>query len=199
MDSKRTDRRDEKAALWLRTISLKLRPPIQLGLSLCPHFGLGLPQAPSLWLRAFPLCQSASACIGEMAQKVWTSQHALDGLEFCSMFNSLVRGDCNHDDELADQVARLAHPINGNMVTCGVGGVFPWHGPTAGANHNSTERDTRWRGGGFQASGPSSFLFEVVRVHWSPTPQGKTTSDAITLWWWMGGGGGGGGGQNTQK
>ena len=88
--------------------------------------------------------------IGEMAQKVWTSQHVLDGLEFCSMFNSLVRGDCQHDDELADQVATLAHAINSNVVTRGVGGVLPWpDGPKAGANHNSTEKDTCWRGGGF--------------------------------------------------
>ena len=102
--------------------------------------------------------------IGEMGQKVWTSQHVLDGREFCSMFNSLVRCDCKHDDELADQVARLAHAINSNVVTRGVGGVLPWpDGPKAGANHNSTEKDTTWRGGGFH--GGFRAFFEPKKVY----------------------------------
>jgi hypothetical protein len=102
--------------------------------------------------------------IGEMAQKVWTSQHALDGLEFCSMFNSLVRGDFEHDDELADQVATLAQAINSNVVTRGLGGVLPWpDGPKAGANHNSTEPHTTWRGGGFH--GGFRAFFEPQKVY----------------------------------
>jgi hypothetical protein len=101
--------------------------------------------------------------IGEMAQKVWTSQHVLDGREFCSMFNSLVRGDCKHDDELADDVARFAHALNSNVVTRGVGGVLPWpDGPTAGANHNSTEKDTTWRGGGFHGGFRAFFVPKKV-------------------------------------
>ena len=105
-----------------------------------------------------------SETIGEMAQKVWTSQHALDGLEFCSMFNFIIRGDCKLDDELADQVARLAHAINSNVVTRGVGGVLPWpDGPKAGANHNSTEKDTTWRGGGFH--GGFRAFFEPKKVY----------------------------------
>jgi hypothetical protein len=101
--------------------------------------------------------------IGEMAQKVWTSQYVLDGLEFCSMFNSLVRGDCQHDDELAEEVARLAHAMNSNVVTRGLGGVLPWpDGPKAGANHNSTEKDTTWRGGGFHGGFRAFFVPKKV-------------------------------------
>ena len=102
--------------------------------------------------------------IGEMAQKVWTSQHVLDGREFCSIFNSMVRGDFKHDDPLADPVARFAHAINSNVVTRGVGGVLPWpDGPTAGANHNSTEPHTTWRGGGFH--GGFRAFFEPQKVY----------------------------------
>jgi hypothetical protein len=101
--------------------------------------------------------------IGEMGQKVWTSQHVLDGLEFCSMFNSLVRGDCKHDDDLADDVARFAHAINSNVVTRGVGGVLPWpDGPKGGPGHNSTEKDTTWRGGGFHGGFRAFFVPKKV-------------------------------------
>ena len=101
--------------------------------------------------------------IGEMAQKVWTSQHVLDGREFCSIFNSVVRGDFKHGDPLADPVARFAHAINSNVVTRGVGGVLPWpDGPKAGANHNSTEKDTTWRGGGFHGGFRAFFVPKKV-------------------------------------
>jgi hypothetical protein len=43
--------------------------------------------------------RDGGACIGEMAQKVsgWTSQHALDGLEFCSGENlSQFNGGTSH-------------------------------------------------------------------------------------------------------
>ena len=104
-----------------------------------------------------------SETIGEMAQKVWTSQHVLDRREFCSIFNSLVRVDFKHGDPLADQIARLAHAINSNVVTRGVGGILPWpDGPTAGANHNSTEKDTTWRGGGFHGGFRAFFVPKKV-------------------------------------
>ena len=104
-----------------------------------------------------------SETIGEMAQKVWTSQHVLDGSEFCSMLNFLIRGDFKHGDPLADPVARLAHAINSNVVTRGVGGVLPWpDGPAAGANHNSTEKDTTWRGGGFHGGFRAFFVPKKV-------------------------------------
>jgi hypothetical protein len=88
--------------------------------------------------------------IGNMAQKVWTSANALNGCEFCSIFNALLRDDERLDDELAAHAARLAHAINSNVVTRGLGGAKPWPGgPAAGPDHNSTEKDTCWRGGGF--------------------------------------------------
>ena len=88
--------------------------------------------------------------IGETAQKVWTSANALNGREFCSIFNALLLDDERLDDELAVQAARLAHAINDNVVTRGLGGAKPWPGgPVAGPDHNSTEKDTCWRGGGF--------------------------------------------------
>ncbi len=102
--------------------------------------------------------------IGKMAQKVWTSIHILDGLEFCSMFNSLVRGDFEYDDELANEVARLAHAINSNVVTRGVVGVLPWpDGPTAlDEKHKSTEENTTWRGGGFHGGFRAFFVPKMV-------------------------------------
>jgi hypothetical protein len=107
--------------------------------------------------------ETLNETIGEMAQKVWTSQHVLDGREFCSIFNSVVRGDFKHGDPLADPVARFAHAINSNVVTRGVGGVLPWpDGPTAGANHNSTEKDTTWRGGGFHGGFRAFFVPKKV-------------------------------------
>ena len=88
--------------------------------------------------------------IGETAQKVWTSANALNGREFCSIFNALIRDDERLDDELAAQAATLAHAINSNVVTRGLGGAKPWPGgPAAEPDHNSTEKDTCWRGGGF--------------------------------------------------
>jgi hypothetical protein len=88
--------------------------------------------------------------IGNMAQKVWTSDNALSGCEFCSIFNALLRDDRTLDDELAVQAAILAHGLNSNVVTRGLGGAKPWPGgPAAGPDHNSTEKDTCWRGGGF--------------------------------------------------
>ena len=57
-----------------------------------------------------------------------------------------------------------AHAINSNVVTRGVGGVLPWpDGPKAGANHNSTEKDTTWRGGGFH--GGFRAFFEPKKVY----------------------------------
>jgi hypothetical protein len=101
--------------------------------------------------------------IADMAQKVLTSAKMLDGREFCSIFNSVVRGDFKHGDPLADPVARFAHAINSNVVTRGVGGVLPWpDGPTAGANHNSTEKDTTWRGGGFHGGFRAFFVPKKV-------------------------------------
>ncbi len=88
--------------------------------------------------------------IGNMAQKVWTSDYELKGCEFCSIFNALIRDDKMLDDEIAAQVATLAHAVNSNVVTRGLGGQRPWPGgPAAGPDHNSTVADTCWRGGGF--------------------------------------------------
>jgi hypothetical protein len=36
--------------------------------------------------------------------QVWTSLKALDGREFCSMLNALIRDDAQLTDEVADQV-----------------------------------------------------------------------------------------------
>jgi hypothetical protein len=88
--------------------------------------------------------------IGNMAQKVWTSANALNGCEFCSIFNALLRDDERLDDELAAHAATLAQALNSNVVTRGLGGTKPWPGgPAAGPDHNSTEKDACWRGGGF--------------------------------------------------
>ena len=79
------------------------------------------------------------------------------------MLNFLIRGDFKHGDPLAERVAMLAHAINSNVVTRGVGGVLPWpDGPTAGANHNSTEKDTTWRGGGFPGGFRAFFVPKKV-------------------------------------
>jgi hypothetical protein len=44
-----------------------------------------------------------------------------------------------------------------------VGGVLPWpDGPKAGANHNSTEKDTTWRGGGFHGGFRAFFVPKKV-------------------------------------
>jgi hypothetical protein len=102
--------------------------------------------------------------ISDMAQKVWTSAKNLRGREFCSIFNELIRKDSELTDELAHQVATLAHAINSNVVTRGLGGDKPWpDGPAAGAYHNSTEPNTTWRGGGF--SDRERAFFVVGKVY----------------------------------
>ena len=78
--------------------------------------------------------------------------------------------DANDDDAFVRTLlagkasATLAHAMNSNVVTRGVGGVLPWpDGPKAGANHNSTEKDTTWRGGGFH--GGFRAFFEPKKVY----------------------------------
>jgi hypothetical protein len=61
----------------------------------------------------------------------------LNGCEFCSIFNALIRDDERLDDELAAHAATLAHAINSNVVTRGLGGAKPWPGgPAAEPDHN---------------------------------------------------------------
>jgi hypothetical protein len=100
--------------------------------------------------------------IADMAQKVWTSVKVLDGREFCFMLNELVRNDALLDDDVADQVATLAHGINSNVVTRGVGGDVPWpHGPKGGPGHNSTLPNACFRGGGFSDTTVTRDFFVV--------------------------------------
>jgi hypothetical protein len=104
--------------------------------------------------------------IADMAQKVWTSGNDLGGREFCSILNELIREDAKLGDELAKQVATLAHAINSNVVTRGLGGDRPWPGgPAAGSNHNSTEPNTSWRGGGFSDTAATRAFFVTGKVY----------------------------------
>jgi hypothetical protein len=81
--------------------------------------------------------------IADMAQKVWTSEQTLADREFCSIFNELIRNDRLLDDKAADQVTTLAHAINRNLVTRGVGGAS-WPDGS-----NSFVANACFRGGGF--------------------------------------------------
>jgi hypothetical protein len=112
--------------------------------------------------------------IADMAQKVWTSEQTIlssdkdmVGREFCTIFNELIREDARLDPELACQVATLAHAINSNVVTRGLGGDKPWpDGPAAaGGKHNSTERNTCWRGGGFSDTATTRAFFVPGTVY----------------------------------
>ena len=88
--------------------------------------------------------------IADMGQKVWTSQKKLAGREFCSIVNELLRTDALLTDEVADQLAILAHAINRNVVTRSVEYDVPWpSGPKGGAGQISTMKDVCFRGGGF--------------------------------------------------
>ncbi len=96
--------------------------------------------------------------IADMGQKVWTSQKQLAGREFCSIVNELIRTDALLTDEVADQLAILAHAINRNVVTRSVDYGLPWpSGPKDGAGQNSTMKDVCFRGGGFMAAAQDFF------------------------------------------
>ena len=100
--------------------------------------------------------------IANMAQKVWTSQKRLGGREFCFILNELIRKDALFTDEVADQLATLAHAINSNVVTRHVKCDAPWpSGPKGGAGHNSTMKDVCFRGGGFTAAARDFFRVGV--------------------------------------
>ena len=50
---------------------------------------------------ACPRSRETAACA---TPQVWTSLKALDGNEFCSMLNALIRDDAQLTDTVADQV-----------------------------------------------------------------------------------------------
>jgi hypothetical protein len=86
--------------------------------------------------------------INVSAQKVWTSQENLDGVEFCSIYGETIRED---SAALAGPSAVLARALNANLVTRGLplaDQPFP-RGPGGGARDKSTEAGACWRGGGF--------------------------------------------------
>jgi hypothetical protein len=100
---------------------------------------------------------------------VWTSERTLDGREFCSIFNELIRNDPLLDDRVggvADQVTTLSHAINKNVVTRGVGGDIPWpEGPEGRPGHVSTQPNMCFRGGGFCDTPATRDFFAVGRKY----------------------------------
>jgi hypothetical protein len=97
---------------------------------------------------------------------VWTSQRQLNGREFCSVFNELIRDDALLDDDVADQVTTLSRAINSNVVTRGVGGDVPWpEGPKGRPEHLSTVADVCFRGGGFCDTPATRAFFAVGRKY----------------------------------
>ena len=107
--------------------------------------------------------------IADMGQKVWTSQKQLQGREFCSILNELIRTDALLTDKVADRLAEFAHAINSNVVTRGVECDVPWpDGPKGSANHVSTMKDVCLRGGGFCDTAETRAFFCVGRKYRVP-------------------------------
>jgi hypothetical protein len=107
--------------------------------------------------------------VADMGQKVWTSQKKLEGREFCSIVNELIRTDALFTDEVADQAAILAHAINRNVVTRSVEYDVPWpSGPKGGAGPISTMKDVCFRGGGFCDTAATRDFFGAGRKYRVP-------------------------------
>ena len=51
-----------------------------------------------------PACPCSCCSAAHATTQVWTSLRDLDGREFCSMLNALIRDDAQLTDEVADQV-----------------------------------------------------------------------------------------------
>jgi hypothetical protein len=99
--------------------------------------------------------------IGSTAQKVWTSQKTLQGREFCSILNEIIRDDEMMDKKLADQVALLARAINS-----GVGDVRDWpKGPKGKSSCKSTEANVCFRGGGFKDTKETRAFFVQSKMY----------------------------------
>ena len=97
---------------------------------------------------------------------MWTSLRQLNGREFCSIFNELIRDDPLLDDRVADQVATLSHAINSNVVTRGVGGDIPWpEGPGGRPGNLSTVANVCFRGGGFCDTPATRAFFALGRKY----------------------------------
>ena len=57
-----------------------------------------------------PACPRSRCSAAHATPQVWTSLKDLDGREFCSMLNALIRDDAQLTDEVADQVPTRDEP-----------------------------------------------------------------------------------------